>query len=67
MPGVYRGRIDSLRRLMDTLERELEVFTGIVRERLSADPGYVALRRGDGERAPEPADQRGDQIRAAVA
>ena len=44
LPGVYRGRIDSLRRVMDTLECELEVVTGIVRERLSADPGYVALR-----------------------
>src|SRR3979411_796808 len=44
LPGVYRGRIDSLRRVMDTLECELEVVTGIVRERLSADPGYVAVR-----------------------
>ena len=43
LPGVYRGRIDSLRRLMDTLEVELDVFTGIVRARLSADAGYLAL------------------------
>ena len=28
---------------MDTLEVELDVFTGIVRARLSADPGYIAL------------------------
>jgi transposase len=44
LPGVYRGRIDSLRRLMDALEFELDVFTGIVRARLSADAGYVALQ-----------------------
>jgi transposase len=43
LPGVYRGRIDSLRRLMDTLELELDMFTGIVRARLSDDPGYIAL------------------------
>jgi transposase len=42
LPGVYRGRIDSLRRLMDALE--LEVFTGLMRARLSADPGYVAVQ-----------------------
>jgi transposase len=44
LPGVYRGRIESLRRLMDSLQFELDVFTGIVRARLSADAGYVALR-----------------------
>jgi hypothetical protein len=45
---VYRGRIDSLRRLMDALESELEVVTGLVRARLSADPGYVAVRASPG-------------------
>ncbi|RJQ90066.1 IS110 family transposase [Amycolatopsis panacis] len=44
LPGVYRGRIDSLRRLLELLEFEIDVFTGIVRARLSADPGYVALQ-----------------------
>jgi hypothetical protein len=27
LPGVYRGRIDSLRRLMDARQLELDVFT----------------------------------------
>jgi transposase len=44
LPGVYRGRIDSLRRVMDTLEFEIEVFTRLTRARLSADPGYTALQ-----------------------
>jgi transposase len=44
LPGVYRGRIDSLRRLMEPLEFEIDVFTRITRARLSADPGYVALQ-----------------------
>lgn len=39
LPGVYRGR-----RLMEILEFELDVFTGIVRGRLAADPGYTALQ-----------------------
>jgi transposase len=44
LPGVYRGRIDSLRRLMDTLEFEIDVFTRVMRARLSADPSYVAVQ-----------------------
>ncbi|GLY68781.1 IS110 family transposase [Amycolatopsis taiwanensis] len=44
LPGVYRGRIDSLRRLMDILGFEIDVFAGLVRGRLAADPGYVALQ-----------------------
>ena len=35
LPGVYRGRIDSLRRVMDTLEFEIDVFTRLLRTRLS--------------------------------
>jgi transposase len=44
LPGVYRGRIDSLRRLMEQLEFEIDVFSGVVRGRLAADPGYVAVQ-----------------------
>lgn len=44
LPGVYRGRIDSLRRLMEQLEFEIDVFSGVVRRRLAADPGYVAVQ-----------------------
>lgn len=43
LPGVYRGRIDSLRRVLDTLEFEIDVFTRIVRARLANNPGYLAL------------------------
>ena len=44
LPRAYRGRVDSLRRLMDTLEFELDVFTRIIRARLATDPGYTALQ-----------------------
>jgi transposase len=44
LPAVYRGRIDSLHRVMDTLEFEIEVYTKMVRTRLAADPGYTALQ-----------------------
>jgi transposase len=44
LPGVYRGRINSARRLMDSLEFEIDLFTGIVRARLVTDPGYTAVR-----------------------
>ncbi|MEV5302165.1 IS110 family transposase [Amycolatopsis methanolica] len=44
LPGVYRGRIDSLRRLMEILEFEIDVFAGIVQARLSVDPGYTAVQ-----------------------
>lgn len=44
LPGIYRGRIDSLRRLMDALEFEIDLFAGIVRTRLVTDPGYTAVR-----------------------
>lgn len=44
LPGVYRGRIDSLRRLMEIVEFEIDVFADLVRGRLAADPGYVAVQ-----------------------
>lgn len=44
LPGVYRGRIDSPRRVLDMLEFEIDVFTRIVRARLVHDPGYLALQ-----------------------
>jgi transposase len=43
-PAPYRARIDSLLRVIDTLEFEIEVFAGLARVRLLADPGYTALR-----------------------
>jgi transposase len=44
LPAPYRARIDSLRRVMDAVEFEIEVFAGLARVRLVADPGYTALR-----------------------
>jgi hypothetical protein len=39
-----RGLSDSLRRVMDTLEFEIDVFANLVRARLSTDPGYTAVQ-----------------------
>jgi transposase len=44
VPSPYRARIDSLRRVIEALEFEIEVFAGLARVRLIADPGYTALR-----------------------
>jgi transposase len=44
LPAPYRARVDSLLRVMDCLEFEIEVFAGLARVRLIADPGYTALR-----------------------
>lgn len=43
VPAPYRARIDSLRRVVDTLEFEIELFAGLARARLVAEPGYTAL------------------------
>ena len=40
----YAARIASLRRLIDDLDFEIDVFAGQVRGRLVADPGYVAVQ-----------------------
>lgn len=44
LPGAYRSRISSLRRLMDSIEFEIDLFTGIMRARLVTDPGCTAVR-----------------------
>ena len=44
LAAPYRARIDSLRRMIEALEFEIELFTGLARVRLHADPGYTALR-----------------------
>ncbi len=41
----YAARIASLRRLMDDLDFEIEVFTNAVQGRLHADPGYLAVQQ----------------------
>ena len=42
--GPYAARIASLRRLLEGIDFEIEVFTGLVRGRLARDPGYTAVQ-----------------------
>ena len=44
LPAPYAARIASLRRLMDDLDFEIELFAGLVRGRVARDPGYTALQ-----------------------
>ncbi|MGH3631199.1 MAG: transposase, partial [Sciscionella sp.] len=44
LPSCYRARIDSLCRLMEAIDFEIGIFTGVVRSRLRCDPGYTALQ-----------------------
>ena len=45
MPAPYTARVQSLRRLIDDLEDEIDLFTRLARGRLVADPGFVALQQ----------------------
>jgi transposase len=40
----YAARIASLRRVMDTLDFEIDVFAKLARGRLARDPGYTAVQ-----------------------
>jgi transposase len=44
LPKPYAARIASLRRVMDALDFEIDVFGTLARGRLAADPGYVAVQ-----------------------
>ena len=44
LPSPYAARIASLRRLIDDLEFEIDVFAGIVRGRMAREPGYTAVQ-----------------------
>jgi transposase len=44
LPAPYRARIDSLRRVMDSVEFEIDLFAGMVRARLATDLGYTAVQ-----------------------
>jgi transposase len=44
LPAPFAARVASLRRLMEGLDFEIDLFTGLVRGRLAADPGYRAVR-----------------------
>jgi transposase len=44
LPAPYAARIGSLRRLIETLEFEIDHFAGMARGRLARDPGYQAVQ-----------------------
>jgi len=44
LPAPYAARIASLRRVMDTLDFETDVFVKLARGRLAQDPGYRAAQ-----------------------
>src|SRR5450759_3829972 len=44
LPAPYAARIASLRRLMDDLDFEINLFAGIIRGRLAKEPGYTAVQ-----------------------
>src|SRR3954454_12589358 len=45
LPAPYAARIASLRRLLDDLDFEIDLFTHLVQGRLRTDPGYTALQQ----------------------
>lgn len=45
MPGPYAARVQSLRRLIEELEVEIDLFTRLTRGRLAASADYVALQQ----------------------
>jgi transposase len=45
LPAPYAARIASLRRVLDTVDFEIDVFASLVRGRLAGDPGYAAIQR----------------------
>jgi len=45
LPAPYAGRISSLRRLMDALDFEVDLFENLARGRLRTDPGYTAVQQ----------------------
>jgi transposase len=44
LPKPYAARIASLRRVIATLDFEIDAFAGQVRGRLARDPGFVAVQ-----------------------
>lgn len=45
LPAAYAARIASLRRVIDDLDFEIDLFTNLTRGRLRTDPGYVAVQQ----------------------
>ena len=44
LPAPYTARIASLRRVMQAVDFEIDLFAGLVRGRLVRDPGYTAVQ-----------------------
>ena len=45
LPAPYAARIGSLRRLIDSLDFEIDHFAGLARGRLVREPGYTAVQQ----------------------
>ena len=43
-PAPYAARVASLRRVIEALDFEIDLFAGMVRGRLARDPGYTAVQ-----------------------
>jgi transposase len=48
LPTAFQARVNSLRRLIMTLDAEIELFSGMIRARLARHPGYLAIQAIDG-------------------
>jgi transposase len=44
LPPAYQHRLDSLRRLIEVFDTEIEAVSKITRARLRADPGYASVQ-----------------------
>jgi transposase len=45
LPGPYAARVQSLQRLIEDLEDEIDLFERLARGKLVADPGFVAVQQ----------------------
>jgi transposase len=48
LPSAFAARVNSLRRLLDPLDAEIALFSGMVTARLARHPGYRAIQAIDG-------------------
>jgi transposase len=45
LPAPFAARVQSLRRLIDDLDEEIDLFERLIRGRLVANPGYTAVQQ----------------------
>jgi transposase len=48
LPSAFAARVNSLRRLLDPLDAEIDLFGGMARARLARHPGYRAIQAIEG-------------------